>query len=163
MRIHDALSGFLLALLAVAVLVTVSQYPPIPGQNVGPSAFPGLIAILLLGCSLLLIWRGFRGERQSLVVMGAWTRSTPHAINFLLVIASLLFYIFCSEFLGFIITGIAILVVLFYALGVRSLLILPIAIIATLVIHTIFYKFLRVPLRRGCCKDCTGRRPLWNC
>ncbi len=149
MRIHDALSGLLLALLAVAVLVTVSQYPPIPGQNVGPSAFPGLVAILLLACSLLLIWRGIRGERMPLVAMGAWTRSTPHAINFLLVIASLLFYIFCSEFLGFLITGTAILAVLFYALGVRTILILPIAIVATLVIHTVFYKLLRVPLPWG--------------
>jgi putative tricarboxylic transport membrane protein len=149
MRIHDALSGLLLALLAIAVLVTVSQYPPIPGQNVGPSAFPGLVAILLLGCSLLLIWRGLRGERMPLVAMGAWTRSTPHAINFLLVIASLLFYIFCSEFLGFIITGTVILAVLFYALGVRKALILPVAIVATLVIHTLFYKLLRVPLPWG--------------
>jgi putative tricarboxylic transport membrane protein len=149
MRIHDALSGLLLALLAVAILVTVSQYPPIPGQNVGPSAFPGVVGILLLGCSLLLIWRGLRGERMPLVAMGAWTRSTPHLINFLLVIASLLFYIFCSTFLGFIITGVLILAVLFYALGVRPVLVLPIAIIATLVIHTVFYKFLRVPLPWG--------------
>jgi putative tricarboxylic transport membrane protein len=149
MRIHDALSGLLLALLAVAVLVAVSQYPPIPGQNVGPSAFPGLVALLLLACSLLLIWRGVRGERRALVVLGEWTKSTPHVINFLLVIASLLFYIFCSEFLGFMITGTAILAVLFYALGVRMMLILPIAIVATLVIHTVFYKLLRVPLPWG--------------
>jgi putative tricarboxylic transport membrane protein len=149
MRIHDALSGLLLALLAVAILVTVSQYPPIPGQNVGPSAFPGLVGILLLGCSLLLIWRGLRGERMPLIAMGGWTRSTPHLVNFLLVIASLLFYIFCSNFLGFIITGMLILAVLFYALGVRPVLVLPIAIIATLVIHTVFYKFLRVPLPWG--------------
>lgn len=149
MRIHDALSGLLLALLAVAILITVSQYPPIPGQNVGPSAFPGLVAILLLGCSLLLIWRGVRGERRPLVALGDWTKSTPHMVNFLLVIASLLFYIFCSEFLGFIMTGTAILAVLFYVLGVRTLLILPTAIVATLVIHTVFYKFLRVPLPWG--------------
>lgn len=149
MRIHDALSGLLLALLAVAILITVSQYPPIPGQNVGPSAFPGLVATLLLGCSLLLIWRGVRGERRRLVVLGDWTKSTPHVINFLLVIASLLFYIFCSEFLGFIITGTVILAALFYALGVRAMLILPVAIVATLVIHTVFYKFLRVPLPWG--------------
>lgn len=149
MRIHDALSGLLLALLAVAVLVTVSQYPPIPGQNVGPSAFPGVVAILLLGCSLLLIFRGIRGERMPLVVLGSWTKSAPHVINFLLVIASLLFYIFCSDFLGFIITGTLILATLSYSLGVRLTLGLPIAIIATLVIHTIFYKFLRVPLPWG--------------
>lgn len=149
MRIHDALTGVVLAILAIAVLITVSQYPPIPGQNVGPSAFPGLVAGLLLGCSLLLIWRGVRGERMPLFTAGVWMKSLPHVINFLLVIASLLFYIFCSNFLGFILTGTLILVALFYALGVRVMLILPVAIVATLVIHTLFYKFLRVPLPWG--------------
>lgn len=149
MRIHDALSGFVLALLAVAVLVTVSQYPPTPGQNVGPSAFPALLGVLLLGCSLLLIWRGLRGERQTLIRFGDWTSSLPHVVNFLLVIAALLFYIFCANTLGFIITGILILSALFFSLGVRTLLILPIAIGTTLLIHTIFYKLLRVPLPWG--------------
>ncbi len=149
MRIHDALSGVVLAILAVAVLITVSHYPPIPGQNIGPSAFPALIASLLLVCSVMLVWRGLRGERMPLVTAGAWMKSLPHVINFLLVIGALLFYILCSTFLGFIITGIVILTVLFYALGVRPLLILPIAVVATLLIHTIFYKLLRVPLPWG--------------
>ena len=153
MRIHDALTGFVLAFLAVAVLITVSQYPPIPGQNVGPAAFPALLALLLLGCSLLLIWRGFRGQRQALVSFGAWTRSLPHVVNFLLVIGALLFYVFCSNYLGFIISSILILSALFLSLGVRILLILPVAVGVTLLIHTIFYKFLRVPLPWGLLQD----------
>ena len=149
MRIHDAVSGAVLALLAIAVLVAVSQYPTIPGQNIGPAAFPGLIAVLLLACSLALIGRGIRGERMPLFTAGAWMKSPAHVINFLLVIAGLLFYIFCSNFLGFIITGVVMLAALFYALHVRIIFILPIALVATLVIHTIFYKLLRVPLPWG--------------
>jgi putative tricarboxylic transport membrane protein len=149
MRIHDALSGAVLALLAVVVLVTVSSYPAIPGQNIGPAAFPGLVAGLLLVCSLTLIRRGFRGERIPLFTAAGWMKSPPHVINFLLVLGALLFYIFCSDFLGFIITGAAILAVLFYAFNVRILLILPVAVGATLVIHTLFYKLLRVPLPWG--------------
>lgn len=149
MRIHDALSGALLGLLAIAILFTIRQYPSIPGQEIGPAAFPGLIAVLLLVSSLMLIWRGLRSGRMPLIVAGAWTQSLPHVVNFLLVIGALLFYIFCSGFLGFIVTGIIILAALFYALGVRIMLILPIAIAATLVIHTIFYKLLRVPLPWG--------------
>jgi putative tricarboxylic transport membrane protein len=149
MRVHDALSGAVLALLAILVLLTVRQYPPIPGQDIGPSAFPGLLAFLLLGCSLALIWRGLRNERQALFAAGAWMRSPRHVFNFLLVPGVLLFYIVCSDVLGFIITGIIILVAMFYALHVRLLLILPLAIGVTLVIHTTFYKFLRVPLPWG--------------
>ncbi|MEK9967784.1 MAG: tripartite tricarboxylate transporter TctB family protein [Ferrovibrio sp.] len=149
MRIHDALSGVVLALLAIAVLITVSFYPTIPGQNIGPAAFPGLVAVLLLVCALVLIWRGLRGERMALFTAGAWMRSPLHVVNFLLVVGGLLFYIFCSDFLGFIITGTLILGVLFYALHVRIMLILPIALGATLLIHTIFYKLLRVPLPWG--------------
>lgn len=149
MRIHDALSGFLLAVLAVVILVTVSQYPPIPGQNVGPSAFPGLLAVLLLGCSIALIWRGVRAERQPLIMLGAWVRSPRHLMNFALIVGSLLFYIYCAETLGFIVSGILILGTLFYSLRVRLVLILPVAAGVTLLIHTIFYKFLRVPLPWG--------------
>lgn len=149
MRIHDALSGALLALLAILVLVTVSQYPHIPGQDIGPSAFPASLAIILLGCSAVLIWRGIRAGRQPLFVGGAWMHSPRHVFNFLLVPGVLLFYVLCSDFLGFIITGIAILCAMFYALRVRLMLILPVAIGVTLLIHTVFYKLLRVPLPWG--------------
>lgn len=149
MRIHDALSGAVLALLAIAILITVSFYPTIPGQNIGPAAFPGLIAALLLICSLVLVGRGIRGERMALFTAGAWMKSLPHVVNFLLVLGSLLFYILCSDFLGFIIAGMLILAALFYAFHVRALLILPVALGATLLIHAIFYKLLRVPLPWG--------------
>ena len=48
MKFNDALSGFLLLLLALAVLFNISSFPTIPGQNIGPAAFPGLLAWLLL-------------------------------------------------------------------------------------------------------------------
>jgi putative tricarboxylic transport membrane protein len=149
MRIHDAITGLLLAMLAVAVLVAVSQYPPIPGQNIGPSAFPGLVAGLLLICSCLLIWRGLRGERRPLAQFDDWVRSPRHILNVVLILGALLFYVLLSDVVGFIPSGILILAVLFFSLGVRTHLILPVAIIATLVIHTLFYKFLRVPLPWG--------------
>lgn len=153
MRVHDALSGALLALLAIAVLFTVRQYPSIPGQDIGPAAFPAIIAILLLICSVILIWRGLRAERAPLIQVGAWMQSPRHVRNFLLVPAALLFYIWSADFLGFLLTGIIILAVLFYALNVQLRLILPVAVIMTLLIHTIFYKFLRVPLPWGLLQD----------
>ncbi len=150
MKFNDALSGLLLLLLAVAVLVNVSSFPTIPGQNIGPGAFPGLLAWLLLLCSVLLIVRGFRSSvRTPLVEMGAWMRSPYHLRNFFITTGCLLFYILASDFLGFLICAFAILCTMFWALQVRARLIVPIALGVTLLIHTIFYKGLRVPLPWG--------------
>ncbi len=150
MKFNDAISGLLLLLLAVAVLVNVSSFPTIPGQNIGPGAFPGLLAWLLLLCSVLLIVRGFRSSvRTPLVEMGAWMRSPYHLRNFFITTGCLLFYILASDFLGFLICAFAILCTMFWALQVRARLIVPIALGVTLLIHTIFYKGLRVPLPWG--------------
>jgi len=150
MKLNDLLSGFLLMLLAVAVLVNISSFPTIPGQNIGPAAFPGLLAWLLLLCSVVLMVRSFRtAVRSPLIEMGAWVRSPYHLRNFAITTGCLLFYILASDFLGFLICAFAILCTMFWALKVRAKLIVPIALGVTLLIHTIFYKGLRVPLPWG--------------
>ena len=64
-------------------------------------------------------------------------------------VGCLFFYIYLSDFLGFIICGTLLLAVMFAVLEVRPKMIIPIAIITTLVVHFIFYKGLRVPLPWG--------------
>jgi putative tricarboxylic transport membrane protein len=76
-------------------------------------------------------------------------KSRYHLRNFLVTIACLVFYIFASEPLGFLLCGTVILAAMFWALAVRRVLILPLAVLITLVIHTVFYKGLRVPLPWG--------------
>ncbi len=151
MKFNDALSGAALLALAVAILVNIQGYPKIPGQNIGPAAFPGLLAILLAGCAIALIVRGLREKlaHQRWITPGAWLRSWPHLRSFLVTIGCLLFYILASNWLGFLISAVAVLSAMFLTLGVRRPLVLPIALISTLVIHTIFYKGLRVPLPWG--------------
>jgi putative tricarboxylic transport membrane protein len=150
MKINDALSGALLLALSLAILVNIQSFPKIPGQSLGPSAFPGLLAILLAGCAIGLIERGLR-EREGAdwYTSGKWLRSPYHLTNFLLTIGVLLFYILAADKLGFVICGFLILGAMFWKLRVRPVLIAPIAIVVTLLIHTIFYKGLRVPLPWG--------------
>ena len=152
MRFNDAISGSALLALAIAILLNVRTYPSIPGQSIGPSAFPGLLAALLAVCAVILIYKGLR-ERiagvRAWVRPGDWLRSPHHVGNFLLTIGVLLFYILLADKLGFLICGVVLLGVLFWKLRVPPALILPIAIVVTLVIHTIFYKGLRVPLPWG--------------
>jgi putative tricarboxylic transport membrane protein len=152
MKINDILSGLLLLVLAVCIGVNISGFPTIPGQNIGPAAFPGLLAFLLGLCAVLLIikgWRAQSAERQPWLQAGAWMRSRLHARNFLVTVGCLLFYILASETLGFIVCSVVVLAVMFTALGVRGRWIAPLALGITLLIHTIFYKGLRVPLPWG--------------
>jgi putative tricarboxylic transport membrane protein len=148
MRINDAVVGACLIALAIAILVHIQAYPLIPGQKYGPALFPGVIAAGLGVCGLLLVRRGVRQGRP-LVSGGAWLRSPALATNFLLVCGVLAFYAAFAGTLGFLITGVLCLLALFLKLRVRPLPAIVVAVAATLVIHTLFYKFLRVPLPWG--------------
>ncbi|MGE5792464.1 MAG: tripartite tricarboxylate transporter TctB family protein, partial [Bacteroidota bacterium] len=69
--------------------------------------------------------------------------------NFLAICAVLVLYIVAAAPLGFIPTATICLVALFLKLRVRVLPAIVVAIVATLLIHTLFYKLLRVPLPWG--------------
>ena len=150
MKFNDTLVGAALLALALTILQTVQQYPVIPGQNIGPGAFPGLLAVLLAVCAVLLIIKGLKAKkREAWVEMGGWVKSWFHMRNFLITVACLLFYIYMSDKMGFLICATLILAVMFKALEVRTQLIFPIALVTSFVIHFIFYKGLRVPLPWG--------------
>ena len=150
MKLNDAILGALMLALSVAILVAIQSFPNIPGQNIGPAAFPGLLAVLLAGCAIALIARGWHARRAAAwVEFGSWLQSLPHITNFLVTVGSLVAYILVADTLGFIITGTLLLSAMFFTLRVRPALIIPIAVVATLVIHTLFYKMLRVPLPWG--------------
>jgi len=154
MKLNDAVFGLLLLLLGGAVLAVVQGYPQIPGQKVGPALFPGIIAAGLCVAGLALIARGWR-ERADVpwVTMQEWVRSPRHLMGFVVALGSVLFYIFVSEALGFIITSVLILAANFWVLKVPPARAVLIAVVATLVIHFAFYKGLRVPLPWGVLKS----------
>jgi putative tricarboxylic transport membrane protein len=147
-KFNDAVLGAIFLVLSIAVLVNVQGFPNIPGQKIGPGAFPGLIAIILACCSAALIWRGLR-EKTPLVAVGAWLSSPRHVRNFLVVVGALVFYILAAEAIGFLICGALILVCLFLTLRVKPVLAIALALVLPVVIHVIFYKLLRVPLPWG--------------
>jgi len=151
-KLSDTVWGALLLALALAVLWNVQSFPRIPGQNIGPAAFPGLLAVLLGGCAIALIVRGVRHSARhgaQHVTLGQWLGSLHHVGNFLLTIAVLAFYIVAANTLGFIVCAVLILCALFLKLGVKVALAIPIAFVTAFVIHLIFYKMLRVTLPWG--------------
>ena len=150
MKLNDAVFGLLLTLLGAAVLVAIRGYPSIPGQPVGPALFPGLLAGGLCVAGLLLIARGLRHRReQPWLAWDDWVRSPRHALALLVLLGSVMFYIVAAEVLGFLPTAAVILTVLFLVLRVRPVLALAIALGAALLVHTAFYKLLKVPLPWG--------------
>jgi putative tricarboxylic transport membrane protein len=148
MKFNDATVGALLVALAIAILVHIQGYPLIPGQKYGPALFPGLIAVGFIATGALLVARGVR-SRAPLVRFAAWLGFPALLTNFLAVVTALVFYILAAERLGFIPTGVILLLGLFVKFGVSAGRATLIALIATLAIHTAFYKLLRVPLPWG--------------
>ena len=150
MKLNDAVLGLLLLVLGAVVLFIVRDYPTIPGQDVGPAMFPGLVAVGLCIGGFILTVRGWRARASvPWLVMDDWVRSPRHLLALVLLLASVLFYILAAQQLGFLVCAVLILFALFQVLQVplgRSVLI---AVIAALVIHFAFYKLMRVPLPWG--------------
>ena len=89
------------------------------------------------------------GASRSWVTPDDWVSSPRHLLAFALVVGVNVFYILIVERLGFILTGVIYLAVLFLVFQVRKTWIVPLAIVITLGIHFAFYKLLKVPLPWG--------------
>ena len=150
MKINDAVLGVVLLALGVGVLWHVQSFPKIPGQNVGPALFPGIIAAGLIVCSLLLIVSGLRTRPRAAWVEGLpWMRSPRHVAAFATLVLSTVAYILLSTSVGFLIVASLGLFAMLVAFGVRSGVAIIVAIVGTIVIWYAFYKLLRVPLPWG--------------
>lgn len=150
MKLNDAVFGAVFLALSLLVLWSVQSYPKIPGQNVGPAAFPGVVAAVLALCSVLLIVQGVRSRGAApWFERGQWTRQPRQLIAFAVTVLGLLLYVLASDKLGFLITGIVMLSSLMLSLRVRLITATSVAVVATVVIHIAFYKGLRVPLPWG--------------
>jgi putative tricarboxylic transport membrane protein len=150
MKFNDLVAG-LIFLVVAGLFAAGSWNLPNPSQQpLGPSAFPLILAGFLVLCATLLAWQGGRApERGPALALADWARSPVALVRLLLVPGAVLFYVFASEALGFLIAGSVILAVLFLAGGVRPKLAVPLALAAALVMHSIFYLGLGVQLPWG--------------
>ena len=177
MNHRDTPIGAVLLLLAVVVLWHVRSYPPSPGQPYNAALFPGIAAAALAIAAVLLMAQGLRRGRVAQREAADWKRRTesdPATIDatgtdagidgmeilptadvpsrllaILLTAGAIVFYLVLANGLGFVLTGILLLAILMWAYGVRPAVFVPVSIIATLLIHTSFYKLLKVPLPWG--------------
>lgn len=150
MKIHDSLGGALLLAFAAAVYWHTLGFPEIPGDPVGPALFPRVTAVGMGLCGLILIGRGvLAGGAKAWIEVPEWIRMPGLVAAFLLVVLGLLLSYFFLDQLGFLVVAPVLLAALMLVLQVRPALAIPVAIGASLLIHTIFYKGLGVPLPWG--------------
>lgn len=150
MRLNDVVPGVFLILFALAVIAYTSTFPSTFGQQIGPGLFPRLIGIGLIGCGVILVISGLSARnRVPLVTLGDWASDRSAFTNFLLIPAALLFYILLSDWLGFIVSSLIILITLLCRFGASLPMSLVIAAMATLVIQQVFAGVLLVPLPWG--------------
>lgn len=150
MHLSDRATGGFLVVLGAAAAWGGSRLPAVPGQEVGPAAFPMLIGFGLMACGALIalgIGRGFEvPEEKEPTPPGPWRMGGLRA---LVPLALLLFYAFASETLGFLPTAAIVVGLGALALGARPVLAIPLALVAPPLVHLAFYKLLRVPLPAG--------------
>lgn len=150
MRFNDAVFGVLLIVFAIVVAAYTTTFPRLYGQDYGPDLFPRIIAGGLALCGVVLIGRGI-AERATipLVRLGDWADDRRILVDIALLIGAMVFYILFSEALGFVPTSLLILTILLVRLGSGLLASIVIAVVTTLLIHTVFAKLLLVPLTWG--------------
>ena len=152
MKINNAVSGIAVGLFGLAVYIQSGTFPSLGQQQIGPEVFPQVIAVGMMICAILLVIKGLKekkatGERW--VELPEWAYEPRTLFGFLLILIALAFYILASEYLGFLITGFIMLMVMFLYFQVKPLVALITAIISVFVIHYLFYTVLKVPLPWG--------------
>jgi len=156
MRLPDRATGLFLVGLGTLAAYGGSLLPPVPGQPVGPNVFPIVIGVGLAICGLMIafgIGHSFEDEEELVPLEPGQEAAAPrgkfYRLRVLLPPALLLFYVGVVDRLGFILTAGLIVLITSTALGARPKLSLPLAILAPIGVHLIFYKLLRVPLPAG--------------
>ena len=119
-----------------------------PGQKFGPAWFPGLIAIGLAVCGVMLVFSGWRSGAHWLQ-FPEWVQRPRSRAAVLAALGALVFYILAADTLGFHLTAIAIVALWVRILGASWRLTILVVALAPNVIHLAFYKLLRVPLPWG--------------
>ncbi|UPY34864.1 tripartite tricarboxylate transporter TctB family protein [Sediminicoccus sp. KRV36] len=148
MLVTDRITGGGLMALGAAAAWFGSRLPAVPGQDVGPAAFPMVIGFGLMGCGALIalgIGQSFEPPEEA----EEGPKPRLGASGVLIPPALLLFYALASEPLGFLLTAAIMVLVAGLALGSRLAIAIPVAVVAPLLVHLAFYKLLRVPLPEG--------------
>jgi putative tricarboxylic transport membrane protein len=146
-RTVDRAVGAAIALLAVAVFWSSRGFPNVPGQKLGASTLPGIVAVGLFVCGLLLVLRSMSASRYAPASDEPAERERiAPAFG---ILASIVLYVAASDAVGYLIVAPLSLIVALRALQVGWGRAIAWSIIASIAVHVSFYKLLKVPLPWG--------------
>jgi putative tricarboxylic transport membrane protein len=146
-RTVDRAVGAAIALLAVAVFWSSRSFPNVPGQKLGASTLPGIVAAGLFVCGLLLLLRSTRTARYAhAAARPATAERVWPAVG---IVASIALYLVASDALGYLVVAPLTLLVALKSLRVGWGRAIGWSIVASLAVHLAFYKLLKVPLPWG--------------
>lgn len=157
MLLSDRVTGGVIATLGATAFYYGSKLPPVPGQQVGPSAFPMVVGAGLVICGALIVL-GVGRHFEEVAEAELAEHSAPELLepppvwrNWLALLppALLIFYALVSEKLGFLPTAAIMVAAAATAFGAKPKLSILLALIAPFAINLIFLKLLRVPLPGG--------------
>lgn len=152
LKANDAITGGIFLAVAIFAFVHAGTFRALPGVPYGPDLFPRLVAVLMgIGGVALIVGSLRRAVRAPLLVIDDWARKPRTYAIIAGVVGSILFYLFATERLGFLLTGFLMLTGLLCvtrgASKIASNAIIGAAV--TIVIYLIFVRMLRVPLPWG--------------
>lgn len=150
MRKGNLIAGLICAALAVYIIVTCMGYPTAESYGTGvpgPGLWPGIVALLLLICSIGLIAGTLMMKKDALPELPMLTEGTKRVY---ISMAILVVYVASLSVLGFILPSIAMLIVFIQWFGkmkVWKTVIISAA--STLVVYFVFKSLLNVPVDFG--------------
>lgn len=151
MRVNDAITGLILLVIAIAIFAYSTTFPQLTGMQFSAGFWPQTLCVLLGLCAAILIFNGIK-ERvggQAWVLLDEWWRQSGTLFTVALVPLAILFYILFSDFLGFIITSLIILLSLSLRFGLKPIAAIILAVVTTGVMQFVFVDVLLVQLPWG--------------
>lgn len=147
MRCNDLVLGLLAILIGTIVYIHSQSFPPMTDGHPGPGLFPSVLSGLFILAGIVLCVQGAK-SRAPLFSRLPDLDGRGFA-NICVALLAIVFFIYASAPLGFLITSFACMLVLMLTLKARAVVALPVAAGMTLFIYLVFHKVLLVPLPRG--------------
>lgn len=141
----DKIASVLLCLLAVGIFIVSRSFTGGVTRALGPAFFPRVIAVGIGVLALVQFGTALRSDETRTIIINF------DAIQQVFIpTLSLIGYIVLLPILGFFLTTIAFLILFMYYSGVRDLrVVIPLAVILSVILQNVFVGFLQVPLPTG--------------
>lgn len=150
MKVHDIIIGMIFLALGIGVAVYSTTLVAPRNLNYGPGFFPFLVGCGMALVGLVIALQGLRSIRSTpVVVLPDWMRSAHMALRFWILPASILFYVFAVDLLGFLATATLILTAAMAIAGIHLFKAFAVGLVVAVVTNIAFASLLHVPLPWG--------------